>query len=278
MVPPRFRVFACVAPILILDWLVIAFADPDPPTGWWQSIAIGLVFGSLFGQTTLAATWSAFGPAPVIWRLPGSVIWIFMLGVGLAVNTAVNGGLGGGPLIVGAVLLCQWLLLQIPFWSIKWAFGIKLRHIEDAAQGYVPSQRQFGIRQLMIITAIVGVALGIGRLILPPLVAEMLLPSGDLPVFAFLVVAEVVLTLPLVLAALLSRFAIGGVLIAVVFVTVVTFGEVPLMQLLSAGPGPQTMDFVALNAVASVLILLVLTVVRINGYSLASCQRSSSAR
>jgi len=166
--------------------------------------------------------------------------------------------------------------LQIPLWSIKWAFGVELRHVEDAAQGYDPSQRQFGIRQLMTITAIVGVALGIGRLIIPPLIAEMQLPSGDLPVFAFLVVAEVVLTLPLVLAALLHRFAIGGVLVAVVFVAVVTFGEVPLMQLLSAGPGPQTMDFVALNAVASALILLVLSVVRLSGYSLATIQKTSA--
>jgi hypothetical protein len=270
------RVLASVAPIVLLDWLLITWVDPDPTTGWWESVAIGLVFGSLFGQTTLAATWSAFGPAPLIWRLPGSVIWIFMLAVGLAINTTINGGPGGGPLIVGAVLFCQWLLLQIPLWSIKWAFGVELRHVEDAAQGYDPSQRQFGIRQLMTITAIVGVALGIGRLIIPPLIAEMQLPSGDLPVFAFLVVAEVVLTLPLVLAALLHRFAIGGVLVAVVFVAVVTFGEVPLMQLLSAGPGPQTMDFVALNAVASALILLVLSVVRLSGYSLATIQKTSA--
>ena len=270
------RALAYAAPILLLDWLLIAFIGVYSANGWWEPIAVGLVFGSLFGQTTLAATWSAFGSPRPLWRVLGSLFWIVMLSVGLAINARVNGGPRSEAIVFGAITFSQWLLLQLLLWSIRLAFGVQMRHVQDEEFAYDPSQQQFGIRQLMIITTVVGVALGIGRLVIPRLIDQTYFPGHDLPILAFLVVAEVVLTLPLVLAALLRRYAVGGTVVALAFVALVTFGEVPLLRLFAAGPtGPETTDFIAVNAVASTMVLLVLTVIRLNGYSLVTIRRSA---
>jgi len=264
------RVLAFVAPIVVLDWLLIVFVAPNLASGWWQAVAVGLVFGSMFGQATLAAAATVFLAAPLWLRLPVSLFWVFMLGLGLAINVSVNGGPSDMGFVFGALVFAQWLVLQLLLWPIRFAFGIKLSHFQSEPSFSDPSRRQFGIRQLMIVTAAVGVLLGIGRVTIPVLIDRLSVLRHDLPVHAFLVVAEVMLTLPLVLAALLRRFTFVGILLALAFVAGATFVEVPLLQLLVGNNGIETSDFVGVNAVASALVTAALIAVRLNGYSLAT--------
>ncbi len=92
MVPRRYRVFVWATPLIVLGWLLIAFLDPDPPGQLGEYIGLGLFFGTMFGQTTMASAWAAFGPAPLVWRLPLSFLWVVMLAVGIGINVSINGG------------------------------------------------------------------------------------------------------------------------------------------------------------------------------------------
>jgi hypothetical protein len=130
---------------------------------------------------------------------------------------------------------------------------------------------QFGIRQFMIFTAIVSVILGIGRALFPylPLLGDA---RGEWPIFLFLAIASIVMTLPLVLAALLPRYAlpsVGGVLI---LIACATFAELPLLNTLlknRGGPGgPDIWHFLWINGFTVGWILAMTGLVRWAGYRL----------
>ena len=58
----------------------------------------------------------------------------------------------------------------------------------------------------MIFTGLVGVTLGIGRILVGAL-SNWFSIDGEGPIFVFLAVAAIVMTLPVLLAALLPRWA-----------------------------------------------------------------------
>ncbi len=271
MVPRRYRVFLWAGPVVALGWLLIAVLDPDPPRRIGEYLGLGFFFGTMFGQATLAAAWTAFGPAPLVWRLPLSLVWVAMLIVAIGVNVGLNGGPGDAPIIVGSCLLGQWLLVQLPLWGLALGYGLRLRHRDDAGLGADPRERQFGIRQLMIITAFVGVVFGIGRLVVTNLGDRFVL-DGDAAVFAFLVVAAIVITLPVLLASLLPRLAWPATLIALAFLGLATAWELPMFRGTGAGRrgGPDVMHFVWINAFTTAWLLVVIMVVRLNGYRLTT--------
>ena len=75
---------------------------------------LGYFLGSLFAHATLAAAWTAFGPAPAIRRVPLSFVWVISLPAAIGINVALNGGPDDATIILGACLFGQWLLLQFP--------------------------------------------------------------------------------------------------------------------------------------------------------------------
>ncbi len=66
MVPRRYRVFLWGTPLVAFGWLLLAVMDPDPPGRLGEYIGIGFFLGTMFGQTTMASAWTAFGPAPLV--------------------------------------------------------------------------------------------------------------------------------------------------------------------------------------------------------------------
>jgi len=251
--------------VIVLSWLTLAVLDPDPGGGISETLGLGYFLGSLFGHATLAAAWAAFGPAPPIWRIPLSLIWVAMLAIAIGINVALNGGPDDAPLVLGICLLGQWLLLQIPFSGLAIGFRLQLRGTEAAEESFDPRHWQFGIRQLIIITAIVSVVFGIGRLVVP-LVAG--LSQGEEPIFVFLMLAAIVLTLPLLLAALMRRMALPGVLLVLALIGAASAVELPLLQSFHRGPGPAAIDLIVINAFTAATILIVALVVRFNGLCL----------
>jgi hypothetical protein len=191
-----------------------------------------------------------------------------MLAAALGINVALNGGPDEAPLVVGACLFGQWLLLQFPFWGLALGYGLRLRHTDDDGHGLDQRERQFGIRQLMIVTTIVAVVFGIGRVIAGQL-SERVNIRGEAPIFIFLAVAAIVLTLPLLVAALMRRFSTPAVLVTLVLIGLATTWELPLLAIVHSGPGPKAQHFIAINFFTAAIMLTVLTVVRLNGYSLA---------
>jgi hypothetical protein len=162
---PRDRVFLWTAPVIAVQWLLLVVLDPDAGSGLLETLSIGFFLGTMLGQTTLAAAWAPLGPGPLVWRLPLSLIWLALLALGLTLNLALHRGPPGDfVILMGLCLLGQWVLLQFPLWGLALGYGIHLRHADDALESD-RRQRQFGIRQLIIVTAIVGVTLGLGRML-----------------------------------------------------------------------------------------------------------------
>lgn len=272
MMPRRNTVFLWAGPVVALNLLLIAVLDPDPGRGIIETIGLGFFFGTLFGHTTLSAAWTAFGPLPLVWRLPLSLSWIALLAGAIGINVAVNGGPHEAFVVVGACLFGQWLLLQFPLWGLAIGYGLQLRHADDSEPHLDPRQRQFGIRQLIIITAIVGVVLGIGRVVVGQLGDHFNL-DREAPIFIFLGVAAVVVTLPLLLAALMKRWTVPGVLLVLALIGLTSAFEVQLLRTIASGSGPQTRDFISINAFSAGVMLIVLTIVRRSGYSLDAGSR-----
>jgi len=76
-----------------LSWWGLVFVDPK---GTGDEAKIGFLLGTLFGQTTLAASWAAFGPFPWYARLPLALGWAALLWLGIVVNLVVHNGPGPG--------------------------------------------------------------------------------------------------------------------------------------------------------------------------------------
>jgi hypothetical protein len=271
VVPPRYRVFLWAGPLIALGWLLIAVLDPDPPGRMGEYVGMGVFFGTMFGQTTLASTWVAFGPAPLVWRLPLSFFWVVMLAIAIGINLGLNGGPDEAVVVVGGCLLAQWFLVQLPLWGLAMGYGLRLRHRDEFGLGTDPSERQFGIRQLMIITAIVGVVFGIGRLVATNL-GDRIKGGDEVAIFAFLAIAAIVITVPVLLASMMPRLALPATILALLLVGFATAWELPLLRTIGAGRGggPDAMHFIWINVFTTAWILGIAVVVRLNGYRLAT--------
>lgn len=206
----------------------------------------------------------------LVWRLPLSLIWVSTLALAIGINIGLNGGPEGAELLLGGCFFLQWVLLQFPFWGLTLGYGLRLRHIDD--EGPDPREHQFQIRQLLIVTTIAAIVFGIGRATIAA-TGEQINFRGEASIFIFLTLAAIVLTLPLLLAALMRSFWMPAVAVALVLIGLATAWEVPLLRLVHSGAGPRVQDFVAINALTAAVMLAMLTVVRLNGYSLATGRR-----
>jgi hypothetical protein len=264
VVSPFGRVCIWALPLVGLGCLLVVAADAQRH----EHIGIGYILGTMFGQTTLAAAWTALGPLKLIWRLPLSMAWLALLVTAMTVNFG-----GNGPeefiLVVAACLLGQWMLVQLPLWGLALGYRLRLRH---GSQAHLPVDRregQFGIRQLMIFTAIVAVIFGVGRLVAANLSLQFNQGAAEgVPIFIFLAVAAILVTLPLVLAMLLPRFGAISVALLLGLVALATAWELPLLSTIHSGPGPDTMHLVWINGFTAAWIIAFMAALRLSGYRL----------
>lgn len=267
----RYRVFIWAGSLVALGLFSIAVIDPDPPGRLGEQIGLGFFFGTMFSHATLASAWTAFGPGPLVWRLPLSLVWVLLMPVAIGINVGLNGGPDEAAVVVGGCLLGQWFLVQLPLWGLAMGYGVRLQHRDEVGLGTDPRERQFGIRQLMIITAIVGVVFGIGRIVVVNL-GHRLNVDGEVAIFGFLAIAAIVITLPVLLASLLPRLALPATLLVLVLVCFATAWELPMLRSTGAGRrgGPDAMHFVWINSLTTAWLLALVAVVRLNGYRLAT--------
>jgi hypothetical protein len=230
-----------------------------------NSLLIGLALGSMFGHAAVAAGWTALGPGPLIVRLPLALLWIFALVLTIGFPLVMAHGEGGVFLVFIATLGGQWFLSQIPLWIVALTCGLRLR-FQHELLAHEPRERQFGIRQLMIFTTIIAVILGLGRALLPLGLTEDF-DGAPLGMFAFLVVSQLAMLLPLQFAIFLEKRALLASLISLVLIAVLTAVQWPLMErILGSNPGPKAIDFVCINILSTAWVLLFGVVVRLSGY------------
>jgi hypothetical protein len=241
----------------------------NPHLGLGMELTGGYVLGTFFGHPTLAAAWAAFGPGRLAWRVPLSLIWIALLAICLSINISMHGGPEDAPLLLGLGALGQWLLLQIPLFALAVGFGMQIRHVDESAGAFDPRQWQFGTRQLVIVTAVVAVLLGIVRLTLSNLSPEIFIRASEAAALAILVGSANVLTLPLLLSGLMRHHPVRGVLFTLTLLCFATTWELRLLRAYPIAGGPSGLELLAINAVLAALVLTFVTTVRLSGYCLS---------
>lgn len=261
----RNLIWLCATLLIAAGLLLLVLLDGSSP----GPVVPGYIWGTLFGHATLTAAWTAFGPLPLLWRLPLSLLWLWAITVALVCNLGVHASSAGAPIefvvVVAACLVGQFAFLQLPFWGLVLTYGLRLRYCEVTSQPPDPRETQFGIRQLLIFTTIIAAMLGAGRF------AVTYFPSfagndDATPALIFLAVAGIVVTLPLILAALLPRFAILGVGVVLVLIGLLTAFELPLLNRFHSGGIQENLLFVFINGFTAAWILAIVLVVRVSGY------------
>ncbi len=260
VVASRYRVILFAGPLVAVGLLLIALTGP-----FGSEVTSGVFWGIMCGQTTAASAWCAFGPSRLAWRLPASLIWIAALPLIDAFTRRHYLGSASHSISVGIEVLGQWLLIQILLWVLASARGVQLRHRDDSDMEIDPRTRQFGIRQLMVATAIIGVTSGVCRLVVTSLDFPLDIKTPNL---VFMVIADVVVTLPLLLASLLPQRALPLTVLTLLLIGLVTSWETP-MYLSVTGYDAKGL-LVWSNIFACAWILALAFVVRFSGYRLAS--------
>jgi hypothetical protein len=263
---PSLRAALIVGSVVAVNWLILAAIEPDGGSGK-EYVALGNLIGSMFAQATLAGAWSAWGPGWLIVRLPLSFGWLVSLSLALMINIGLHGGPPDAVFVLSACMISQWLLVQIPLWLIALGFGIRLRYAPQW-----PGEWQFGIRQLMILTAIVAVVLGVARTVFLQLAARFGERNAEPAIFIFLATAGVLMILPLLVAALLPRAALPASLVVLLLIALATSQEIPLLNKLlneNAGGGPNFYHFAWINGFQAFWVLAIVGAVRWCGYGLA---------
>jgi len=267
-IPPRYRVFLSAGPLVAIGLLLLALTGPFGP-----EVPSGVFWGIMCGQTTAAAAWCAFGPARLAWRLPASLIWITAL---LAIDAFTRRhylGAASHSISVGMEVLGQWLLIQLLLWVLVSARGVQLRYRDDSDTEIEPRTRQFGIRQLMVATAIVGVAFGVGRFVVTSLDIQLDVKSASL---VFFVIANVIITLPLLVASLLPQRAFPLTVLTLLLVGLVTGWEAPLFLGVTGYDAKGLL--VWSNIAACAWILAMAVVVRLSDYRLGTRASTAGAK
>lgn len=265
MVVQHQRLAITIGVLVLLGWLVLACVWTEPT----RPIVVGIVVGTMLGHTTIASAWVALGPGQLIWRALFSAAWTASLIIVFGMQAAIRDeGIGIDFLaLLGLCLLVQWVLVQMPLWGLVFSHGLSVDH-RNAARDRGRRPMQFVIRQLMVVTLIVGVLIGLGRMIVTSLSPG--LPGAEgWGIFVFLGVAATITSLPLLLAVLLPRFALPAVIVVLILAGVATMWEVPLSVLLGAD-GPSQREFIWLNTFTFLWVIIFPTAARFCGYGLAS--------
>jgi hypothetical protein len=177
--PPQPRIHAAwlIVPCLAADGLMVPVLSliKLPPHELGAAIALGSV-GCVLAQGNLLAAWLAWGDGPFLrrllthWKIAAGLYLIWLVGFGLALSRDAQ----VPPLIAAIVALGVPLVsiaAQFPLWVARQWFGWRL--VREQAEAAHPSEPPLAIRDLMLATLVVAVALALARLAPSPDAGEM---------------------------------------------------------------------------------------------------------
>jgi hypothetical protein len=141
-------------------------------------------------------------PGRALIRIVGGVLTALLLcgALGLHARNARD----PVPFVLAATVLCQWVIYQIPLWSLRrsgWALDWAPGEVEQRGH-----EMQFSLKQIFIWTGIVAVLLAIAQSIAGFLAAADASPNRiDYILFGVLTLGNSVLMLPLIWGAFVRR-------------------------------------------------------------------------
>jgi hypothetical protein len=211
-------------------------------------------------------------------RLPLSLAWVIAFPCAFLINTILYiGAPDSGAIWVSAGMV--FLLVQILAWPMRFWLGLRIckpRYIHDGNSVSIVS-RQFGIQHLMIVTTVVAVIIGSGRLTLPFLLKR--LASHEAGIFAFLVVAACIICIPIVFSILAMRKPALPTLVLLALAAFATYIELPLLAKLGGGVrGPDWLHLTLINAFSLLPVLFVSITLRLAGYQLSAATERQEYR
>src|SRR5687767_11500919 len=86
VVSHSFRLYCYSAALVVTGCILTAAIPIHLAVGPFGSLIMGYFFGTMFGQGTLAAAWAALGPSPRVWRMPLSLLWMFLIVAAVALH------------------------------------------------------------------------------------------------------------------------------------------------------------------------------------------------
>jgi len=183
--------------------------------------------------------------------------------------------------VFGLIAVGQWLLIAIPLWLLLTRRGISFRHVGELSPDVRATDQQFGIREILIVTAVTASLLSAIRWLFAslPWAPDESMRRG-LMIFGYLALCNVFVTLPLLVAPLLRRFAHVSTLIALAFIALITSCEVPAFHQVERNSTNERIVWITLwvmNYVQAMWVLMALGTLRAGGYRLAAGQTTGPA-
>ena len=255
--------FAPLVGIFAVINFVIALVEPR------GQITGGIVLGLVFAQVAALAVWSALGPVSVFSRVATGLVLAVVVALSLFACIHQGGG-GDEPIVLSAVVLATWLAIQVPLWAVRLIAGWHLCWAEEEHGGSSRDEMQFGVGQLLIWTALVGVTLGLGRWLVPGDVdnsfRDVRVALGMLGV---LTVFNVLLALPVIWSSFVSSWVPVWFVTAAVCFLGLTVAEISVFRAATGMTGVDEGIFWLMNAIQFAAAAVCLLFVRACGLRLA---------
>ncbi len=270
----RLPIIACV--LVLIGHLSIAVTPlPDRSGTFIHALQMGVLFGGIFGQAIVAASWASLGPGALSLRLSASLIWCVSIVLAISVkpwtSLSYKGNFGGPHFwFVAGSVAAVWLILQILLWGLRVLGGPFIR---------IPSEHsdrvkdQYRVAHLLVFMTIVAAILGCLRFAAPSLAWYEGFPYLDFAVvYSLLTFAAVMIGLSLVPATLLPRYGTLATIVMLMIVTLATWWEHDAFLLLPkfapATGSPSLLDIAGLNSGIVAWTLIYSTLLRSFGYRL----------
>jgi hypothetical protein len=279
--PAQVAVPVSLVAMVGLAWTVLlVLPEGNGPQDIVTGLLMGALFGTLFALTALGAAWTVLGPWPLLLRVPLAIMMQLVGLVAMTKNVSMPGpGIDPEFLgVLGGAMLGQWVLTQAVLWTVAVFRGLRLQIAMQSAR----NDMQFGIRQVMILTAVIAVTLGAGRLVIQYLRWSDNVGPFDWEVvllFGFLVLANTLITVPLIFSVALPRKAVLATGVALAFAVLTTACEIPAFELVrpAGSAGDDWPVFVIMNLAQTLWIAAALSILRFGGYRLISGRRGADA-
>jgi hypothetical protein len=274
---PRIHAAWLIVPCLVADGLMIPAISVQngPPATLGIAMALGIV-GCVIAQGNLLAAWLAWGGGPFLrrllthWKIAAGLYLVWLVGFALVVlaGNPVPPGLAA-TVALGVPLIS--LGAQFPLWVARQWRGWRL--VREHAEGTLPSEPPLSIRDLMVATVVVAVALALARL-------AVSFDAGDIwSVWAFAVTVACVISsialLPAGALLLRTRQLRGGLMWSALYAAVwiilpwVIVAVLRLSGLVNLPPRAVFVGISSLMFTFAATITLTAVIARDRGYRLA---------
>jgi len=243
-------------------------------------VANGMRFANFLALIALAAFWTAAGFPRTVMRVVQALsvcaVAVFAAYLNACLENMSNPELLGFLGVLSLVALGQWALMVGLLWPLLAIRGIRLRHVQELSDdGW--ATKQFAIRDIAALTIVVAIFLASLRWWIVSQQGANPSTSRTIFFFGYLVLCNLLVTIPLFFAPLVRRHAIACTLMAVALVGLITVCEIAIFLHYHQIPWPYNQNFRrmfwSMNCIQALWVLLAMGTLRLGGYRLSAPPR-----